>query len=306
MKYASAGLISFLNGLGPRSQPLIADLLTIRQQSGTVTRITSAAVNVKSTSLESATLNVTPVVLDATVYTFLAGGVTFTRSKVTTKVGLESADMRITLAIPVGATLEGVPWPQAVDQGALDGATITLERAFMATWGNTSVGTTLTFKGYTGECAASRSTIDLQVKAGVAILANPMPRRLFQPGCTHVFCDTGCTLSLATFTVTNAATAGSTASVINSTLSQADHYFELGQIKFTSGVLNGLKRRVYGFANASGAITVGPAFPAAPSIGDTFSIFPGCDKTQQTCTNKYANLTHFAGFPHIPVAEATL
>jgi uncharacterized phage protein (TIGR02218 family) len=299
MKHASSGLIAYLNGLGPRSAPLMADLLTIIQQNGNTTRLTSAPVNVVSTSFAIS-------FSDATLYTFVAGGVTFTRSRVTTKVGLEVADLRLTLAIPPGATLQGVPWPQAVREGALDGAQFTLERVYMQSWGDTSLGTQIVFKGYTGEVPASRSTIDIQVKAGVAVLSNQMPRRLWQPGCLHVLYDGGCTLLKSAFTTGGAVAAGSTLSAIATTLTQPDHYFELGQITFTSGALAGVERTVKGYITASGVVTVAPPLPALPGIGDTFTIFPGCDKTQQTCTNKFANAAHFAGFPYVPVAEAAL
>lgn len=311
MKYMSAGLTTFLNSFGPGTSPLVADLLTIAPVGGSIIRLTSAAVNLKSTSLHGATLNVVPPTLDATVYTFLAGGTevqvpTFTRGPVATRIGLETKTTPVSLAIPNGATVNGMTWQQAAAAGYFDGAAITLERAFMPTWGDTSRGTILLEKGFTGELRPSRSTIDLEIKPALAVLQLPMPRRQFQPGCLHVLYDPGCALLAASFTVTNAAAAGSTAAVIHSTLAQADHYFELGAITFTSGVNAGLTRRVYGYLNASGAVSVQPPFPAAPANGDTFSIYPGCDKQLATCVNKFNNLAHFAGFPFVPVAEATL
>jgi uncharacterized phage protein (TIGR02218 family) len=311
MKYMSAGLTTYLNSLGPAVSPYVADLLTIAPVGGSIVRLTSAPVDVQSTSLHGATLNVTPVVLDATVYTFKAGGTevqlpTFTRERIITKIGLEVQPVPVRMAVPTGATLNGTTWQAAVLAGYLDGAAITLERAFMPTWNDTSRGTVILEKGFTGECRPSRSGIELEITQALAILERPMPRRQFQPGCLHILYDAGCTLSQGTYTSTNAATAGSTASVINSTLSQADHYFELGAITFTSGVNNGLTRRVTSYLNASGAVTVVPAFPNVPGNGDTFSIYPGCDKSMSTCIAKFANLTHFAGFPFVPVAEATL
>jgi uncharacterized phage protein (TIGR02218 family) len=311
VKYMSAALTAYLNSLGPGVSPFVADLLTIAPVGGTIVRLTSAPVNVQSTSLHGATLNVTPPVLDATVYTFLAGGTevqipTFTRGRVVTKIGLEIQPVPVTLAIPVGALLNGTTWQTACLAGYLDGAAITLERVFMPTWGDASCGTEIIEKGFTGELRPSRSTILFDIKQALAILENPMPRRQFQPGCLHILYDTGCTLLQSAFTVTNAATAGSTASVVSSTLAQADHYFELGAIQFTSGVLAGQQRRVKQSLNASGAITVIPAFPAAPAIGDTFTIYPGCDKSLATCIAKFNNLQHFDGFPFVPVAEATL
>ena len=312
MKYCSAGLIAYLNSLGPAVSPMIADLLTIAPAGGgTVVRLTSAPVNIKTTSLHGATLNVLPVVLDATVYTFLAGGTevqvpTFTRGRVVSKIGLEVSTVPVTLAIPTGATLNGTTWQAACAAGYLDNAVLTLERVFMPTWADTSRGTIIIEKGFTGELRPSRNTIQLEINPAISILQNPMPRRQFQPGCLHVLYDAGCALLKATFTVSNAAAAGSTAQIIHSTLSQADAYFENGAITFTSGANSGLTRRVYQSFNASGAVTVRPAFPTAPANGDTFTIYPGCDKTQATCIGKFNNLPHFAGFPFVPVAEATL
>jgi uncharacterized phage protein (TIGR02218 family) len=43
--------------------------------------------------------------------------------------------------------------------------------------------------------------------------------------------------------------------------------------------------------------------PLVPSAGDAFTAYPGCDKTQATCTTKFANLGAFRGFPFIPQPE---
>jgi hypothetical protein len=43
-----------------------------------------------------------------------------------------------------------------------------------------------------------------------------------------------------------------------------------------------------------------------PNTGDTFTAYPGCDKTQNTCTSKFNNLVNFGGFPYVPVPEAAI
>ena len=43
--------------------------------------------------------------------------------------------------------------------------------------------------------------------------------------------------------------------------------------------------------------------PALPAIGDTLTVYPGCDKTKTTCAGKFGNLVHFQGQPYIPVPE---
>jgi uncharacterized phage protein (TIGR02218 family) len=306
MKYMTAGLISFLNSIGPGVPVQIADLLTIAPVGGgTIIRLTSAPVPVRSTSLHGATLNVSPVVLDSTVYTFQPQP--FSRDRVTTKIGLEVTSTHLQIALVAGATLNGEPWQQAAREGYLDGAAITLERAYMPTWGDVSRGTQIIQKGFTGELKPSRNTLDLELKPGIAVLVNPMPRRQFQPGCLHVLYDAGCALAQAAFTVSGAAVSGSTTGIVNTNLTQADHYFELGAITFTSGANNGITRRVYGYLNGSGQVSVLPVLPFAPANGDTFTIFPGCGKTLQAdCTNKFNNAVHFAGFPFVPVAETVL
>jgi uncharacterized phage protein (TIGR02218 family) len=59
-------------------------------------------------------------------------------------------------------------------------------------------------------------------------------------------------------------------------------------------------------AYASGALQLFSPLPVAPAVGDTFSIFPGCDKTMATCQNKYSNVVHFRGFPFIPTPETAV
>lgn len=297
MRNASGALITFLNGLGPTSQPYIADLLTIVQANGTITRLTSAPTNIASTSQA-----ISPS--DPTVYTFSATGAQFTRGTTKMVVGLQVDDMALTiLSDPATDTLGGVPWPAAARAGALDGATIVLERAFMASWGDTSKGTLILFAGVAANIQASRSQIAITVKSPLNVLTNSMPRNVYQPGCLHSLYDAGCTLLVGTFTKTGAVVAGSTTSAIKTNLTDADDYYDLGRIIFTSGVNNGLFRTVQQYFHTGGQVNVAPPLPALPGIGDTFSIYPGCDKKQSTCNTKFSNLAHFRGYPYVPVPE---
>lgn len=297
MRNASAGLIAYLNSLSPTVQPYVADLLTIIQKNGTITRLTSAPVDVASTS-QAISFS------DVTVYNFLSGGVTFTRSRVKQVIGLTVDNLTLTLITdPLTQTLGGIPWSAAAQDGAFDGARFVLERAFMPTWGDTSNGTLIIFAGSAGEIQATRTSIGVTVVADINILERPMPRNVWQAGCLHNLYDAGCTLSQGAFTVTGVVVAGGTASAFRTNLTQADDYFALGAITFTSGVLSGQTVTVKAYANASGLVTPNVVLPSNPAAGVTFSIYPGCDKTQATCTNKFSNLAHFRGFPYIPVPE---
>ena len=48
------------------------------------------------------------------------------------------------------------------------------------------------------------------------------------------------------------------------------------------------------------------AMPFAPAIGDRFRVAAGCDKSFQTCAQKFNNRLMFRGFPHMPGADFTL
>lgn len=286
MRAASAGLISLLNS---NTTFLIADLLTITQQNGAITRLTSADFDVVANG-----------------FSFLSSGPKFTRGKTKIVLGITVDTMPLSIFPQATDLLGGVPWPQAAAAGALDGARILVERAHMATWGDTSVGTVILFSGRVSEINPSRNEVALTVKSDLEMLDIQMPRNTLQPYCIYTLYDAGCTLLKANFLVSGVVTAGSTAaSILASALTQATGYFDLGTMTFTSGGNNGVSRNVKTYTNVGGVKTITPivAFPFAPANGDTFSIYPGCDKTQSTCNTKFSNSAHFRGYPYIPVPE---
>lgn len=298
MRNASPALIAFLNS---STEFYVADLLTVIPVNGPTFYLTSAPGDVTAVSQ-----------VDNASHTFFAGGEgtpypTFTRAAVKLIVGLEVDSMTITLATVAGQTLLGLPLPQQGRTGYFDGARVVLERLYMATWGDVSKGTLINFWGVVGQVVSTRTGVQITVNSDLTYLQLTLPRNLWSPGCLHNVYDAGCTLNRAAFTVGGAAAGGSTASVILTNLAQADGYFELGAITFTSGQNAGLgpdsTRTVKTFTNAGGTVIPTAPFRFAPVNGDAFSIFPGCDKLQATCTTKFANLAHFRGYPYVPAPE---
>jgi uncharacterized phage protein (TIGR02218 family) len=217
------------------------------------------------------------------------------------KVGVE-VDTLVFDCIPGGATVGGEPFLSAVRQGVFDGAEMTLYRAFMPTYGNTAAGTVIMFVGRVAEVDASRSLATFSVNSHLELLNQMMPRNLYQSGCVNTLFDASCTLNMASFGVNGTVASGSTASLLNSSsLSQATGYFDLGQVTFTSGANDGFSRTVQTHTHGSpSTIALISPFPSAPSPGDAFTIYPGCDKQQSTCSAKFQNLINYRGFPNIP------
>jgi uncharacterized phage protein (TIGR02218 family) len=226
------------------------------------------------------------------------------RSQIHWKVGVEVDTLTFDV-IPNGATINGTPFLEAVKQGVFDGAEMTISNAYwpLQGWQTPIVptGTVTMFVGRVADITASRSIATLNVNSHLELLNQNMPRNLYQSGCLNTLYDAGCTLNQASYAVSGSAASGSVAGAILASLAQATGYFDLGKMKFTSGVNNGVWRSVksYSLGSPSTVRLVSP-FPSDPAPGDTFTIYPGCDKTQATCAAKYGNAPNFRGFRFIP------
>jgi uncharacterized phage protein (TIGR02218 family) len=192
---------------------------------------------------------------------------------------------------------------EALRRGFFDGATVKFSKLFMQTAGDVSAGAVPWFIGRVANVKATRASVTMTVESALALLNVAMPRNVYQTGCLHALFDAGCTLTKASFK-SSGAISGSPTSLTNfvyTGLSQATGYFDLGIVVFTSGKNTGVSRtvKIYGLGN----LILASPLPEVPASGDTFDIYPGCDKTQDTCNTKFSNILHFRGYPYIPVPE---
>lgn len=281
---------SQLNALLATRQFIVADLYTITLIGGTVLYYTAGDTDITTGG-----------------HTYLAGGQTgpyFERMggnkpKIKWHRGL-AVDTMVFDILPKDATILGIPFLTAVQQGYFDGANITLERAYMSTYG-TVVGTVILFVGRVADITCGRVFAKFTINSPLELLNQPMPRNLYQPGCINTLYDTACGLNQNSFDEGGAVASGSTVSLINTTLTAASGYYDLGKIKFTSGANDGLWRGVKAYVNSSpDTISLIVPLPYTPATSDTFIIYAGCDKKQSTCSSKFSNLVNFRGFPYIP------
>jgi hypothetical protein len=246
-------------------------------------------------------------------------GITITRETITQKAGIEAGNMAVTLAPQPDSPnapilIAGYPLHQAAANGFLDGATVSMAKLFMnppipPAFLNpaASGGAVGWFLGTVQNVEMDRVSVTLTVDDYLAYLGNQqMPRILYSPGCFHQVYDAGCTLLKSSFTVSGTIASAGDGAHFTTNLTQADGYFNLGVLTFTSGTNNGRSGTVSLFKHASGAFSMNFPFPVAPGVGDTFSVYPGCDLQQSTCSGKFANLAHFSGQPYIPTPETIL
>lgn len=239
-------------------------------------------------------------------HTFLSGNTKFRRSKTKLVAGIDVDSMDLELYGDSTNLIAGLGVLSACRAGLLDGARVSLDKLYMPDWGLVGLGVVNMFAGRVGTIQLSRSVAKIKTVSDLVLLNVDMPRNIYQPGCRHSLFDGGCTLNPASFIVSGAVTAGSTANSVNTNLSQVSAYFTLGTMTFTSGVNNGLTRTIRQHTNAGGVMVPILPWPAAPATSDTFTALPGDDKQQSTCLNKFNNLVHFRAEPYVPVPETQI
>jgi len=220
---------------------------------------------------------------------------------------LGTGTQTLTISVLPGSSLvEGIPFTQAVEIGLFDGAWMEYRRAYFPMsstavfWPLPSTGSVRKFFGRIGDISPAGGTvITFTVNSIAEILQQPWPPEVYQPGCLNVLGDAACAINLASWAITGSALAGSSASAINASLAQPDGWFDVGDIKFTSGVLLGQSRTIR--SQAAGVLTLMTPFSQAPGAGDAFLLHPGCDGTMDAggCP-KFSNLANFRGHPFVP------
>jgi uncharacterized phage protein (TIGR02218 family) len=265
----------------------MADLYTITLKAGTVLRYT--------------TWDSSLAVLGNT---FLTGLPNIERTAIEEQLGMAVSTIEVTITASATDLLSGVPILQAIGLGLFDGAAFKIERLFMDPTGQ-QIGTVIRFAGFIGPVdELTRSYAKITVNSGTDLLSMQLPAIILQPGCTNTLFDARCGLSKASFAESNTVQSGSTVNKLISASIKADGYYDNGQIAFTSGANSGLVKAVKQYLGQQ--FTFNSPLPFMPNAGDAFTAYPGCDKTQLTCTNKFSNLVNFEGFPYVPVPETAI
>lgn len=226
------------------------------------------------------------------------------RDRTKSVVGIEVDSMNVTLYAGVQDLINGIPFPQFVANGGFDGARVQVDRCFMPSYGDTSAGVVNIFTGRVSDVKPSRTEIQLSVTSDLELLNAPMPRNVYSPACSHNLFDSGCGASKAAFSAATACATGTTNLVINCSLAQAAGHFDAGTITFNSGQNAGASRTVKSYT--PGVFVLSLPLPFVPAVGDAFTAYAGCDKSQATCNSKFNRLASFRGFPFIPVPEASI
>jgi uncharacterized phage protein (TIGR02218 family) len=281
MKPASAALVALLNSSG---QFIMVDLYTFTLVGGGVYRYSAGTAPLTDSS-----------------GSHFALGPKFERSKTKVVIGVQVDELDVKIYAEPTDLLGSVPWLRAAWTGQFDGAVLQVERAFMSPSYGAVVGTVVLFAGRISDIDCSRTGIDMKCRSHLELLNIQMPRRLWQPSCSHVFGDAMCQFNRASLAATFSCASGSTQTVIQGPPSNGVPYLQ-GTIIGMSGANTGETRTITRFVPGE-SVTVKLGFLATPAAGDEFQLLPGCDRSLATCTNTFSNQIHFGGMPFIPAPE---
>jgi uncharacterized phage protein (TIGR02218 family) len=246
--------------------------------------------------------------------TWAALGPLISRSRMTVRNTVEIPELEIKLAALDAAMIQGLNLKLAIHNGALDGATLSMQRVFMPTPGDTSLGPVLMFKGRVSQATISASGVEFTAKGDNVLMNQQTPRNLYQTTCLHTFCDAGCALLESNFTTANSVGNGATTTFVPWAAPPSNPaLYILGKITFNAadeggGVCAGQIRTVRN-ADSTGVYLTYPLY-GTPEPGDAYAVLMGCSRTLNACQNHVDNegnavnnQQNFRGEPWVPQAE---
>lgn len=257
--------------------------------------------------------------LDVDVYyqgqTWKSGGLRFEGLARKIAVGANVDEQTLKIWASPTDTLFGVPFLSEAEGGLMDGATVVRYRAI---WNfvtgnaaydvqnNAPLAAWALFTGYIAKIVkGGTSHIEFKVKSPLHKLDVNMPQNYYQPGCLWTLYSAGCTLAKSSFALSGTVAATPSAKTIPvsggiATVTGADGIaqYAQGRMVFTSGVNNGLEVLLAG--NDASNLYLTYMLSNVPAVGDTFTYYPGCSKSFNTCKLKYNNIANFRGFDKVP------
>lgn len=148
----------------------------------------------------------------------------------------------------------------------------------------------ISFCGYINACSYSQGTFSCVLNTRLPNI--DVPNRVCQLCCNSAFGDDECKMSLATTNINLAN--GSTKDKILLPTTYAKDYWKDGVIS-----IRGESRLI--LSSEGNKVIINYSFFQDDVKGGTpATLIRGCDKTKETCKNRYNNMRNFSGFPAIP------
>jgi uncharacterized phage protein (TIGR02218 family) len=125
--------------------------------------------------------------------------------------------------------------------------------------------------------------------------------------CRHALGSVGdglCNKVLTSFTVNTTISQIHNPKAFSVSASLTQGAYRFGYVEFTSGLCEGMRFYIKG--NSIHVVELYLPVPMAIAIGDTATLVQGCEKSFQTCIDKFNNGENHGAFPHLPGVDLIL
>ena len=233
--------------------------------------------------------------------TYSHKGPVFERDKIEVSSKITVDKMNIDISVDETDTIGGSPTMHVAHNGGLDDATLSLLYCYMSAPG-VVVGTLEQFTGDIDINDGGGLGMQWEVKSSVQRLNVEWPLHKYYPTCPYTLYDAGCGLNLADYMTTGTVTAVTSQQEFTTNINLADGYFNQGGIEWLSGPLSGADAPIKN-SYADGVMVMLIPLESVPVVGNTFRVYPGCEKTPAICTSKFNNFLRNRATPYIPLKE---
>jgi uncharacterized phage protein (TIGR02218 family) len=173
---------------------------------------------------------------------------------------------------------------------------------FQVNWQNPAMGKIELSKGILGEIQLNDHHFVAEIR-GLNQKLQQMVGATFSPECRADFGNKACHAKLDEFQKVGKVTSLTAADIFTDVnLTEADDYYNYGNLRWISGNNSGLFSEIKGFS--AGNVTLYDAMPHDIAIGDIYKVTAGCDKRSVTCKSKFNNFINFQGEVAIPGNDA--
>lgn len=177
--------------------------------------------------------------------------------------------------------------------------------AFYVNWQDTSLGGVTVFPGLLGNIQWNKEGLQGDIynlvyllEASIGTIVTPKCRHLLFSQIGDTSWQVGsCKLNKASFTYSSSVSAITTQKLkfTIGAIGQPDNWIQNGVLTWTSGNNNGASYEVKSFVSNVVELFLPTNFNIA--VSDTFDVTAGCDKTLDTCRDKFSNVINFGAFP---------
>jgi uncharacterized phage protein (TIGR02218 family) len=245
------------------------------------------------------------VVVNSTLYHSDAPGIS--GFQYTIVRGLQVDTLELVIAPRSTDVIAGIPWHIAARSGVLNGASMVIQRAFLPAWGIPGYALEL-FSGSVDSAPHAEMTVTLNIISDAAKLNTLIPIQIFQPTCLNSLYKPGCDVAIASYTFTGTVGAVSSIVAFDTSMTQADGYFQQGRIIFNTGNNSGSRRGIKSYVHTNGHVELSNPLEFDIQTGDTFTIIAGCNKLRDDPNGcqKFSNQAKFRAFPYTPKPETVI